>query len=234
VRAAVAFLTALGGAVPPDRRTLSWFPVVGALLGLIVGCIWWSADQLWSPFVAAGLVVAADLALTGLLHLDGLVDTADGLVPQLPRDRRLAIMSEPTVGAYGVGAAILVLLLRWSALASMRPNLLLVAGIWCGSRTVMATAARAVPYARVQGGLASALVGGDWRPVGLYGLIGAVSLGAVSAGRQSELAVAIGMLAGAAVVGVARRRLGGFTGDVLGAAGLLAETVSLVVAAARW
>lgn len=234
MRAAVAFLTALGGATTPDRRTLSWFPVVGALLGGIVGGIWWGSDRLWAPFVAAGLVVAADLALTGMLHLDGLVDTADGVLPQVPRERRLAIMSEPTVGAYGVGAAIVILLLRWSALASMRPNVLLLAGIWCGSRTVMAVAARAVPYARAEGGLASALLGGDWRPVGLYGLIGAVSLGALSAGRQSELAVAVGMLAGAAVVGSARRRLGGFTGDVLGAAGLIAETVALLVAAARW
>lgn len=234
MRGAVAFLTALGGATTPDRRTLSWFPVVGALLGLIVGGIWWGAEQLWPPVVAAGLVVAADLALTGLLHLDGLVDTADGLLPQLPRERRLAIMSEPTVGAYGVGAAILVLLLRWSALASMRPNVLLVAGIWCGSRTVMAAAARAVPYARAEGGLATSLLGGDWRPVALYGLIGVVSLGAFAAGRPSELAVAIGMLAGVGVVAAARRRLGGFTGDVLGAAGLIAETVALVAAAARW
>jgi len=230
----VAFLTALGGATTPDRHTLSWFPVVGALLGLIIGGIWWCADQLWAPVVAAGLVIVVDLALTGLLHLDGLVDTADGLVPQIPRQRRLTIMSEPTVGAYGVGAAVVVLLLRWSALASMQPNVLLVAAIWCGSRTVMAVAARAVPYARAEGGLATALLGGDWRPVALYGLIGSVALGALSAGRQSELAVAVGMLAGAAVVVVARRRLGGFTGDVLGAAGLVAETVALVTAAARW
>lgn len=230
----MAFLTALGGATTPDRRTLSWFPVVGALLGLVVGTVWWGASELWSPLVAAGLVVAVDLALTGLLHLDGLVDAADGMLPQMPRERRLAVMSEPTIGAYGVGAAVVVLLVRWSALASIEPNALLIAGIWCGSRTVMAAAARGVPYARREGGLATALLGGDWRPVALYGLIGAVSLGAFAQGRQSELAVAFGMLAGALVVLAARRRLGGFTGDVLGAAGMLTETVALVVAAARW
>lgn len=234
MRRALAFLTPLGGPAVPDTRTLSWFPVVGALLGLAVGGAWWGADQLWPPAVAAALVVVLDLALTGLLHLDGLVDTADGLLPQLPRERRLALMAEPTVGAYGVAAAVVVLLLRWTALATLEPSVLLVAGAWCGSRTVMAVAARALPYARTKGGLASALLGGDWRPVGLYGLIGAVSLGAFAGGRGTELAVAAGMAAGGGVVLAARRRLGGFTGDVLGAAGLVTETVALVVAAARW
>lgn len=234
MRRAIAFLTPLGGAAVPDTRTLAWFPVVGALLGGVVGSAWWGAERLWPPAVAAALVVALDLALTGLLHLDGLVDAADGLLPQVPRERRLAIMAEPTVGAYGVAAAVVVLLLRWSTLASLDPNPLLVAGAWCGSRTVMAAAARGLPYARAEGGLATALLGRDWRPVGLYGLILAVSLGAVAGGRVTELAVAVGMGAGGAVVLAARRRLGGFTGDVLGAAGLVIETVALLVAAARW
>jgi adenosylcobinamide-GDP ribazoletransferase len=234
VKRALAFLTPLGGPAVPDARTLSWFPVVGALLGLAVGGVWWGADRLWPPVVAAVLVVTLDLALTGLLHLDGLVDTADGLIPQVPRERRLAIMAEPTVGAYGVAAAVVILLLRITALASLEPDVLLVAGAWCGARTVMAVAARAVPYARAEGGLASAMLGGDWRPVGLYGLIAAVSFGAFAGGRQTELAVATGMAAGAGLVLVARRRIGGFTGDILGAAGMVAETVALVVAAAKW
>lgn len=234
MRRALAFLTPLGGPAVPDATTLSWFPVVGAVLGLFVGGVWWGAERLWPAAVAAAIVVAVDLALTGLLHLDGLVDAADGLLPQVPRERRLAIMAEPTVGAYGVAAAVVVLLLRWTALASMDPNPLLVAGAWCGSRTVMAVAARALPYARAEGGLASAMLGGDWRPVGLYGLTAAVSLGAFAGGRVSELAVGLGMAAGWLVVLAARRRVGGFTGDVLGAAGLVTETVALLVASARW
>lgn len=234
MRRALGFLTPFGGASVPDARTLSWFPVVGALIGAVLGGVWWGAQELWSPLVAAGVVVAADLALTGMLHLDGLVDSADGLVPQVPRERRLAIMAEPTVGAYGVAVAVVVLLLRWSALASMDAEVLLLAGVWCGSRTVMAVAARAVPYARAEGGLASAFAGGDWRPVGLAGLIAAVSLGAFAGGRQTEIAVALGMGAGMGVVELGRRRLGGFTGDVLGAAGVVAETSALLAAAASW
>lgn len=233
MRRAIAFLTPFGGAAVPDPRTLSWFPAVGAVLGLAVGAVWWGVSELWPPLVAAAIVLAVDLALTGLLHVDGLVDSADGLLPQVPRERRLAIMAEPDVGAYGVATAVVVLLVRYGALASMEPSVLLVAGAWCGARTVMAVTARAVPYAR-SGGLATAFLGGDWRPVGLYGLILAVSLGAFAGGRQTELAVAIGMLAGAALVVAARRRLGGFTGDVLGAAGVVTETIALLVAAARW
>jgi len=234
VRRALAFLTPLGRAAVPDARTMSWFPVVGALIGLIVGCVWWGADRLWPPAVAAGLTIAADLALTGMLHVDGLADSADGLLPQLPRARRLEVMSEPTVGAYGIAVTACVLLLRFGALVSMQPSVLLVAGAWCASRTVMAVAARALPYARAEGGLATAMLGGDWRPVGLYGVIAAVSLGAFAGGRRTEVAVAAGLVASVAVVLFARRRLGGFTGDVLGAAGVMGETTALVVAAAKW
>jgi adenosylcobinamide-GDP ribazoletransferase len=234
VRRALAFLTPIGGARPPDARTLSWFPVVGALLGAVVGAAWWGAQELWTPLVAAVLVVAVDLALTGMLHLDGLVDAADGLLPHADRERRLAIMGEPSVGAFGLGVAAVVLLLRVACFASLDADLLLVAGIWSGSRTGMAVADRADRYARAEGVLASACLGGDRRSVGLGGLILAVSLGAFAGGRQPELAVAVGMAAGAGVVALARRRLGGFTGDVLGAAGLVAETVALLIAAARW
>src|SRR3546814_6670414 len=116
---AVAFPTPFGGAAGPDRRTLGWFPVVGALSGATLGGLWWGAQELWSPAVAAGLVLAADLVLTGMLHMDGLVDSADGLLPQVPRAKRLAIMAEPTVGAYGVVVAVVIVLLRFAALASL-------------------------------------------------------------------------------------------------------------------
>src|SRR4051794_9800771 len=70
--AAVAFLTIVGRGSTPDARTMRWFPVVGLVLGAIVGETWWLADQAFTPFLAAALAVAADLAITGLLHVDGL------------------------------------------------------------------------------------------------------------------------------------------------------------------
>jgi adenosylcobinamide-GDP ribazoletransferase len=237
VIAALAFLTPLGRAREPDRTTFDWFPAVGALLGAAVGVVWWGADQLWTPLVAATLAVAADVALTGALHVDGLADAADGVLPHLDRDRRLAVMTEPDVGAFGVTAVVVTLGLRVALLASLRPgDVGLLAALWCASRTVMAVTARSVPYARGDGGLAAAFLGRSPVPVALVGtaLAAALALTTDLGAAHALAAVAAVPVAGAAVVGLARRRLGGFTGDVLGAAGLVGETVGLLVAAARW
>ena len=232
---AIGFLTVLGrSSRVPSPKDVVWLPVVGALVGLVVGGAWWGAGELWPPLVAAALVVALDLALTGLLHLDGLADAADGLLPHLERERRLAVMREPSVGAFGVGVVVAVLGLRLAAFASMAPDVLVVAGLWCAARTVMAVGLRAVPYARASGGLASAFGSGSPVPVAAAGVVLAVGLAAAGEGGPGVVAVAGGLLAGAGVVALGRSRLGGYTGDVLGAAGMVAETVGLVVAAAKW
>jgi adenosylcobinamide-GDP ribazoletransferase len=233
MRAALSFLTPLGGPARVSSSALSWFPVVGAGLGLVLGMAWWAAAGLWPPLVAAAVVVALDLALTGMLHLDGLADTADGLLaPHLDRDRRLAVMADVDTGAFAVGAVGAVLLLRLSALTVLAPAPLLVAGLWCASRTAMAVGARALGYAR-SSGLASPFLGG--RPA-LPAVVGGTLSLALLGGRgiAGMAAILAATVAAAGVLGAARRRLGGFTGDVLGAAGMVAETAGLVVAAARW
>jgi len=239
MRRALSFLTPLGGSTAPSPAALAWFPVVGAALGVVVGGLWWTASEIWPPAVAAALVVAADLALTGMLHFDGLVDSADGLLPSLDRPRRLEVMADPRAGSFGVGAAVTVLLLRWSALSAMRPHALLLAGLWCASRTTMAVTARSVPYAR-NGGLATAFLAADGdgrRRVGIAaaGLAGSIVLAGAAGRGLGGLAAVVAAVAGATgVVVLARRRLGGFTGDVLGAAGMVGETAGLLAAAVRW
>src|SRR6202050_5659800 len=126
MRAALAFLTPFPDARPPTPQALRWFPVVGAVLGIALGGLWWAAAKIWPLPVAALIVVLADLALTGMLHLDGLADTADGLLPHLPPERRLEVMREPTVGAFGVGAVVVTLLGRFAVFATLRPAPLLV------------------------------------------------------------------------------------------------------------
>jgi adenosylcobinamide-GDP ribazoletransferase len=233
MRRALAFLTPLFGASEPRPRTLAWFPFAGAALGLVLGAVWWGAERVWPAAVAAAIVVAADLALTGLLHVDGLADSADGLLPHLDPARRLEVMAAPDVGAFGVAAVVAVLLLRWAALATTAPSPLLLGGLWCASRTAMAVAARKVPYAR-PGGLASAFLGGRTLSTALIGAVLATGLAFAGPGLAGIAAVA-GVVAGAAgVVALARRRIGGFTGDVLGASGMVGETTGLLVAAARW
>jgi len=237
-RAALAFLTPLGGAAEPTPTSLAWFPVVGAGLGAALGGAWWVTEHWWPVGVAAVLVVVADLALTGLLHFDGLVDSADGLLPHLTRGRRLEVMADPTVGAFGIGVGGLVLLARFVALASVHPSVLLLTGIWCGSRTVMAVAATALPYARGEAGLATAFrSGGDRRPgviAGCVGLAATLACLVVWHPVAGSVAVVGALLAAGGVLWLAVRRLGGFTGDVLGAAGVVFETVALVVASAQW
>jgi adenosylcobinamide-GDP ribazoletransferase len=260
MRAAVGFLTVVGGSARPDDRAAAWFAPVGAAVGLAVGGVWWAAGEAWDPLVAAVLAVAADAALTGLLHLDGLADTADGLLPPLDRSRRLAVMSTPDVGAFGVAVVVLTLLLRVAALASLAPDPLLVAGLWAASRAAMALTLATVPYARPTG-LATAFVGvqgasaeagpdASTTPVAhrrrraggrghvlaaVGGLVGGGALAVGAGGWLPGSAAVLGLaVAFAGVVGLARRRLGGFTGDVLGAAGVVGETVGLVLAAARW
>ena len=240
-RRALAFLTPVGGARPPEPGALNWFPVVGAALGAALGVVWWAVAKAWPAGVAAAVVVAADLALTGMLHFDGLVDAADGLLPHLPRSRRLQVMREPTVGAYGVVAGGTVLLLRWAALDAVRPSVLLLAGLWAGSRGTMAVVAAEVPYARSEdGGLATAFLPDSsragWSRAGVGILSVLVAEGCLVAWHPlaGSVSLAAGVVGAAAVVWVAVRSLGGFTGDVLGAAGIVLETVALVVAAARW
>ena len=233
MRRALAFLTPLFGASEPRPRTLAWFPFAGAALGLVLGAVWWGAERVWPAAVAAAIVVAADLALTGLLHVDGLADSADGLLPHLDRARRLEVMAAPDVGAFGVAAVVAVLLLRWAALATTAPSPLLLGGLWCASRTAMAVAARKVPYAR-PGGLASAFLGGRTLSTALIGAVLATGLAFAGPGVVGIASVAGVVVGAGGVVALARRRIGGFTGDVLGASGMVGETTGLLVAAARW
>jgi adenosylcobinamide-GDP ribazoletransferase len=131
-----------------------------------------------------------------------------------------------------VGAA---LLLRWSALAAHAPDVLLLAALWCGSRTLMAATVGTLPYVRAEGGLVTTFQGqGDGWVLALLGGAGALVVGGAADGVGGVVAVLGALAAGIGVLALGRRQLGGYTGDVLGAAGVVAETVGLVLAAAHW
>jgi adenosylcobinamide-GDP ribazoletransferase len=232
-REAFAFLTVLGGGVAPTPAALPWFGPVGAAVGAVVGLVWWAASEWWTVAVAAALALTVDAALTGLLHLDGLADSADGLLPPVSRDRRLEILRDPRSGAFAVVGVVLVLLLRFAALSAGAPDpwsIAAIASIWCTARVAMAVAAVTVPYAR-SSGLASAFTGARVGPIVAIGAPLAVATAVVGTdpwltGVLATVATAIGA---AAVVTFGRARLGGYTGDVLGAAGVIGETVGLLV-----
>lgn len=228
---ALGFLTVFGGARTPDRATFAFFPIVGVVIGAALAGVWVIATEVWSPSVAAVLVVAADLAITGLLHADGLADSADGLLPHLDRERRLAVMAAPDVGAFALAVVPVVLVARWAALATDLVDPLSLIGVWAASRTVLAVVPALVPYAR-DGGLASALLPGAraWTAVWL---VPAAVLLVIAQDLTGAMALGVLLATSVGVVLLARRRIGGFTGDVLGAAAMLAETAALLALAAR-
>jgi adenosylcobinamide-GDP ribazoletransferase len=229
LRQAVGFLTVVPGSPAFTPSMVPWFPVVGAALGAGLGGVWWAAGEAFPAGPAAVLVLVVDLALTGALHHDGLLDSADGLLPHMARERRLEVMREPTVGAFAVMAAVAVGLVVWSSMASMAPAPLLVVALWALSRATAGLVLLRVGNARGDG-LAAAVA-----PTG----------GTVALAGQALLAVAAavvwdpvpGLLAGAgvlvaagAVVALARRRIGGVTGDVLGALIVTGQALGLLLA----
>jgi adenosylcobinamide-GDP ribazoletransferase len=233
MREALSFLTVLGRPTAPTPRALRWFPLVGVVVGALVGGTWWLAEQAFPVFVAAVLAVAADAVITGMLHFDGLADSADGLLPHLPRERRLGVMRTPDVGTFGIVAVGLVLVARVAALTARPADIALIAGLWCASRTVAAVAPAWIPYARDEG-LATAMLATRAAGWPALALLPAGALAVLAIGAPGIAATAGVVLGATAVLLVARHKLGGFTGDVLGAAIVVGETVGLIVASARW
>ena len=246
---ALGFLTVFGGARRPSPGQQYWFPVVGAAIGATVGLVFWGASQWWPIPVAAALAVAADLAITGLLHIDGLADSADGLLPHLEPERRLAVMSAPDTGAFGVAVVGAALLLRWAGWTSSGLRgaqvVAATAGLWSLSRGLMALVLRLGRYARPGGGIATAF-GGErsshaasrqwWGTIGLAVLTAVLGGGGVLLGRGALAGVvvcAVALMMGLGVVWLAHRRIAGYTGDVLGASGVLLETAGLIALSAR-
>ena len=235
--AALTFLTAvpIGRHVEIGERDLRRgavaFPLVGAAVGMLVAAVAWAVALVLPPFPASVLGVAAGVAVTAAFHLDGLGDLADGIGATLTGRDPAEVMRDPRLGTFGVAAVALDLLLRASLLAA------LVADGFPWAVVAAATIARVAPIALAwrlpyvgggTGGWAGGVGGATVAAAGAIALV----IGAPSA--RLEL---LGMVTVVAGVGVVlgrwgKRRLGGVTGDVFGAAAELGETLSLLVAAA--
>ncbi|HWE90401.1 MAG TPA: adenosylcobinamide-GDP ribazoletransferase [Pseudonocardiaceae bacterium] len=242
LRLALSWLTILPvptGAV--DRRTAAWAiglaPLVGALLGLFAAGLLTGLVLAHVPALVSGLLVVGALALaTRGMHIDGLADTADGLGCYGPPERALAVMKDGSAGPFAVVTLIIVLGAQAASLASLA-----VAGRWwavvlaaaAGRAAFVVCCRRGVPAARPDG--LGALVAGSqpWPVPAGWWLLLAVAGTVVLPGRWWAGPAAV-LLAGGAVIALAahtRRRFGGVTGDVLGAASELAVTVVLVFCA---
>ena len=234
---AIGFLTRLPvpGYAYDDARakaaSLAWYPLVGTLIGLLLGVLAWGLRDT-SALLSAGLLVSAWVAVTGALHLDGLADSADAWIGGMgDREKTLAIMKDPRSGPAGVVALVLLLLLKFSALASLGSApwaALLLAPLL--ARASLVALFLTTPYVR-SGGLGTFLVDAP-RGACVIAVLVSAAVCLLFGGRGlSALVLA------AAVFGLWRRacmtRLGGCTGDTAGALAEMVEVAVLVGLALR-
>jgi adenosylcobinamide-GDP ribazoletransferase len=224
-------------------RAMAWYPaaglIAGALAGLLAYGLAWLGLADRALLLAAALVLGAWVALTGGLHLDGLSDCCDALFVPADRDKRLAIMKDPRLGAFGAVGLFLLLLIKFAALYGLlaggllggRGSLLVALPlVACLARALVVVAAWRAPLAKQEGMAFYMRQSLGRREVAIAALTAlAASISASFALGLAVLApVVAAPLAALAVVALARVRLGGLTGDVYGAIIELSETAALV------
>jgi adenosylcobinamide-GDP ribazoletransferase len=235
---ALGLLSRLPLPTPPDlarSSRASWaYPIVGLVVGGLAALVALVAQALSIPTaMTAVLILTTLIVVTGAMHEDGLADTADGLWGGWDSARRLEIMKDSHIGAYGVIALILALLARWTLLVTLLATsspALAILGVAAVSRAPMVAVMAALPHARAEGlsrsvgrpdqrtalvaaGIAAVLALLIWGVLGLW--ICAVAYGA---------ALGMGL--------IARAKIAGQTGDILGATQQIAEIAALTALAA--
>ncbi len=235
---ALQFLTRLpvkaGGEYSPERvgRSLAWYPLVGLLIGLLL----WLADGLLegqTPLLTAAVLLVLWVGLTGALHLDGLADSADAWVGGMgDRKRTLDIMKDPSSGPIGVTALVLVLLLKFAALAALPAEALSQAVLLVPilARSGVAVFFITTPYVRA-GGLGEALSQHAPRELVISGAMVSALLLIIAPAIVGFTAVLAAVLLWLVVRKLVLQRLDGFTGDIAGALLELLECTALLVIA---
>lgn len=212
--------------VPMGDTGWAW-PVIGLLTGLIAGLVAFACADL-PELVAGGFAVAAGLLVTGAMHEDGLADCADGFGGGSDRVRKLEIMRDSRLGTYGAAALCLALVTKLALIGALGEDALwALIATGAASRGFLPALQGMLPQAREIGlGAQAAGTGGSGALIA--GVIGTVALLVVTG---SVAALALLIAAQAAVAWIAKRQIGGVTGDVLGAAQVLGELAALIVLA---
>ncbi|MGG1514358.1 adenosylcobinamide-GDP ribazoletransferase [Paenibacillus oryzisoli] len=228
------------------RRSVVFYPLAGAVIGGLLYGAGALLTHLLPPLPAAALLLGLWIALTGGLHLDGLMDTADGVLSHRSRERMLEIMKDSRVGAMGVIVCVMHVLVKLSLLYTWLEMLksdaggswrlgIILAPMW--SRWFMVAAIQGWPYARKEAGLGSLFqsVTPRFTSASLGVALLTTTLVACIAGQgvseASQLllgAALLTVLAGVAIGAYFARKLGGQTGDTYGALNELLESVILL------
>lgn len=234
------------------RRAMAWAPLVGGLLGLVVAAVMFTCRLAFAdepgPLLPAAVAVALLALLTRGLHLDGLTDTVDGLGSHAPAERALEIMRSPQIGAMGASALTLTLIMQVNALtmdiANHRGTESVLLAVLTGRLAVLWSCLRGVPAAR-SSGLGALVAGTVRRPLAVLWTL-AVAAEAFAYGRldrdggtlRGGLRAVIALFLALGVTWLVRRhavrRLGGITGDVLGALVEIATLTVLLVMAVQF
>ena len=241
LRASLLFLTRVPlktaraeGDSPPLGRAVRAFPIVGALIGLAGGLVYGIAAGIGLPdIVAAVLAVGAGALITGALHEDGLADMADGFGGGSTPERKLAIMRDSRIGAYGVIVLVVVLAAKVGAIADLEDTGLVVAAMVAAaaaSRAAMPAVMLWLEPARSEGLAADA-----GRPPATHVWTGLALAAVLAVGLLTWSGLVAFLVAGlgtAAVAWLAERQVGGHTGDVLGGVQQFSEVLFLLTLAA--
>jgi len=237
--AALQFLTILPlpRGLSPDERALGgsipFFPVVGLGIGATIALIDWGLGFLFPVGVTSVFAVILLIVVSGGLHTDGLADTADGFFSSRPRERILEIMRDSRTGPMGVTAIVCVVALKIALIAS-------VSGPWrwwvllmtpLAGRCALLVQMALLPYARSEG-LVGVFHRNCSRRHALWALTFLITAGLLAGGVPGLVAGVGSFLFTLLFSGYVRRRIGGLTGDTLGASCELAELVPALVASA--
>ena len=206
------------------------FPVVGLILGALAAAIGWVAQTLGlSASLTAGIALTTLVIITGAMHEDGLADTVDGLWGGWDKARRLEIMKDSHIGAYGVIALVLSLILRWAALTALAQ-----AGLLTTALIAVAALSRA-PMVVMMAMMLGARDGGLSASVGRVGnkpamvAVGIASIAAMALlGWSGITAIVAVIIVGYIFALIVQRKIGGQTGDILGASQQIAEIAALI------
>jgi adenosylcobinamide-GDP ribazoletransferase len=249
---ATQFLTRLPVPVLPDfqpiwlTRSARYFPLVGAIVGAINFGVWWLCSRWFPPVIAVGLMLGASLLVTGAFHEDGFADTCDGFGGGTTPEEMLAIMKDSRIGAYGAIGIVMLLGLKWATLVTIpAPSFaLLIVASHVMSRWCSIGLTWRLKYVRSDGEgksglLAGSLSGFDWL---FSGMLGAVALLPVALTNDLvPYSTTIRCLAGATLASLItagtaaayfKKRVGGYTGDCLGAVQQISELSFLLAAIA--
>ena len=228
--------TWVGHSAAQLERASRYFPLIGLGVGAIGAAAFWLGSLLFPPFIAATLSTLATLAVTGAFHEDGLADTIDGLGGGVTRERALEIMKDSRVGAFGVLALLLVILLKVSALAAMslRDGVLALMAGHALSRGCAVLLIAGLPYARSDDSTRAKPVVEHVRRLD-FAIACLCSIAPlVLLWPRVVLSLGVVLITLAMLFRWFKRRLGGYTGDTLGATQQCCEVAFYLSLVASW